>query len=279
MNEFKFSVLIFLSLFLSSCGYNKSTNNTESQVEGPIAIKRDFIKRPAEGENWRVYAGEYLWNRVKDRAFSPNLDKATSCLKMNNYGCLKHNVGRPYRGTPNVSGINGAHDGVHGNNYGHAVFSHPKWGIAASFKWFEYSYKVLKLRTAQQLSERYAPWCDTQGSRSTRMERGGTLKWGRTCKDGSRPLSTFQGPLCKKPVDGSPLQGQCNACNCPSNYVSSWLRGTGIGSNDVLVLFDANGKPTKLMQKILIGHIPWEIGYKPSEYLVRMGAALFKPRH
>lgn len=236
----------------------------------------DFVLR--EGENWRGNAEMYLWNRAEGRLFDSETDRATHCMRLNNYGCLKHSPQRPYDGTPNADGSNGAHDGRDGNR-GHAVFQSPEYSVAASFYWFENSFKNLGLTTANQLAERYAPWCDTSGSAAVRTDSQTGNVWGRTCTDGHQPPAGFDGMLCEEPPGGVPTAEQCRMCNCPTNYTRSWLRGTGLSSDEELDLFDAAGFPTDIMKRVLIGHTPWEIGYRPSEELVEMGASLFSPRY
>ena len=242
----------------------------------PATAANPFVPSPKAGATWCAFAEQFLWNRSEDRAFKCSVDATPRCIKYNNYGCLKHSPGKPYAGTPAPNGQLGAHDGVDGAR-GHAIFEHPKWSVAASFFWFEKSYKKLGLKTAKQLAERYSPWCDTQGSVATKRDAATGRVWGRTCGDGQQPPASFHGPLCKEPAS-APSNEQCRVCNCPSVFVKSWLKGTGKTSTDVLELFASDGKPTALMQSILVNHTPWEIGYRPSTELIKQGAELFVPQ-
>lgn len=234
-----------------------------------------YIPSPPEGANWCKYAEAFLWNRAANRPFRCATDKTPACVKYNNYGCLKHGPSNPYPGTPAPNGKQGAHDGRDGAR-GHAIFEHPKWSIAGSFRWFEHSTKDLGLKTAAQLANRYSPWCDTQGSTALKIDKITGRAWGRTCKDGQKPPASFRGPFCKQP-DGDPGAEQCRVCNCPSVFVKSWLKGTNQQPDDELKLFGNDGRPTQLMQQIIANHTPWEIGYRPTAEIVQEGAKLFTP--
>lgn len=235
-----------------------------------------YIPSPPEGANWCKYAETYLVNRAEHRPYRCSTDKTPACVKYNNYGCLKHGPASPYPGTPAPNGKQGAHDGRDGSR-GHAIFEHPKWSIAGSFRWFEYSSKVLGLKTAAKLADRYSPWCDTQGSTALKVDPVSGRPWGRTCRDGRHPPAGFRGPFCKEPA-GEPSAEQCRACNCPSVFVKSWLKGTSLQPTDELKLFGDDGMPTLLMQQIITNHTPWEIGYRPKAEIVSDGAKLFTPR-
>jgi hypothetical protein len=235
-----------------------------------------FVPVPAEGVEWCRNAETFLFNRAEKRPFRCATDRTPHCVKLNNYGCLKHGPANPYAGTPAPNGRQGAHDGRDGSR-GHAIFEHPKWSVAGSFRWFERNFKERGLRTAAQLANRYSPWCDTHGSVALKKDSVTGHRWGRTCGDGQKPPPGFAGPFCKEPA-GAPTAEQCRVCNCPSVFVTSWLKGTDIKPTDPLDLFGPDGKPTKMMERILVNHTPWEIGYRPSEALIAEGARLFEPK-
>jgi hypothetical protein len=242
------------------------------------AAQPGFVPNPIEGAKWCQHAEAFLFNRAQKRAFKCATDRTPHCVKINNYGCLKHGPNNPYAGTPAPNGKQGAHDGRDKGKRGHAVFEHPKWSVAASFRWFEKSHKELGLKTAAELANRYSPWCDTHGSIGVKKDAKSGRNWGRTCTDGQKPPVGFKGPLCKDPGSAGPSAEQCRVCNCPSVFVNAWLKDSDLKPTDALELFGSDGKPTKLMERILIGHTPWEIGYKPSDALVAEGAQLFVPK-
>ena len=85
------------------------------------------------------------------------------CIKLNNYGCLWQRT-NGWIGTDIKKKNNGAHDnrGQSQNkpiNNGHAVFTHPKWSIAAKLKWFS---DRSEGKNFLELAESYLPWCDVQ---------------------------------------------------------------------------------------------------------------------
>lgn len=234
---------------------------------------------PPAGANWADHAEKYLTNYRENRPFDRRKDiKTLRCVKMNNYGCLWQTKGN-WEGTPGPDGTNGAHDGEGGNS-GHAIFLHPKWSIVASLRWFERkaSYNQSK-RSALYLAERYAPWCDTIGSKGTKVDPKTGTVWGRGCVGGKQPPKGFKGPRCGKPASGKPSAAQCRVCNCPNSIAAFWLKGTSSGINDGLELFDADGKPTQTMLSIISWKVGLETGrYKPNQLVLDEALGLFEPK-
>ena len=101
------------------------------------------------------------------------------CVKLNNYGCLKHGPANPYAATPAPRGASSADDRS-GCKRDHALFEHPKRSGAASFRWFELNFKERGLETAAQPANRYSP-CDTHGSVALKKDSVTRGHWGRTC--------------------------------------------------------------------------------------------------
>lgn len=230
---------------------------------------------PPEGNNWRQYAQSYLIGAKNGQPLNLINAKISRCIKANNYGCIWQ-PRSSWEGTPGPKGVNGAHDGAGGNN-GHAIFSHPKWSLVASMRWFERrTQNDREPMTALQLAEIYLPWCDTLGSHATRVANG--REWGRSCKDGEHPKVGFSGPVCQRPPNGAPAAGQCQACNCPNITAATWLKTTNLGIDDKLDLFDENGRPTQLLQSIIAWKSVSELGgYRPRPELLIEAAAEFRP--
>ncbi|WFE92654.1 hypothetical protein K1718_27395 (plasmid) [Roseibium porphyridii] len=268
---FRYTILIIICTFLGSC------MQIPKKYPGDITkdVAQQFLVKPPVGEDWHIFARNHLIHHNDDY---PKPEKITArsksvprCIKMNNYGCVKHSPENPYFGTKAQNGYDGAHD-----KDGHAIFSDPKYSIAAKFYWFEKKYKKQGYQTARQLAERYLPWCDTSGSHQYKNDKSGK-KWGRTCPDRKSAPASFKGPRCEEPKNGVPKKGQCQACNCPSKRIKVWLNGTNYGPDDKIELFDKQGKPTKLLQIIVTRNAPYEIGYKMKPTLVAEGAKLFVP--
>lgn len=246
-------------------------------VFGHGALAARVVVKPPVGADWDRFARTYLWVVPENRLFDPARDRTgLRCIRMNNYGCLWQRAGN-WPGTPGPDGTDGAHDGAGGSN-GHAIFSHPKWSIVAAFLWFEK--RVAQSGgnvTALSLAEVYSPWCDTIGSAGTRADASGKL-WGRGCSGGQQPPAGFRGPICAKPQDGKPSRAQCQACNCPDAIATFWLRKTDAGINDSLVLFDAAGKPSDTLKKIIPAKIQFETGrYRPTPELIDEAVQAFTP--
>jgi hypothetical protein len=232
---------------------------------------------PPYGANWSAYAERYLIVWRENRPFSAAKDKPTRCVRANNYGCMWQPAQSNWPGTPGPDGTDGAHDGE-GTTNGHAIFSHPKWSVAAAMRWFERKTSGgTQPKSARQLAESYMPWCDTQGSAAVKADFSGRL-WGRSCANGKKPPAGFSGPRCQRPASGEPSPAQCQACNCPPEAARFWLNGTSHGIDDKLELFDGTGKPTATLQSLIGWKTAYETGkYKPNEALMAEAAAAFEP--
>ena len=246
----------------------------------PASAERSVINPPL-GAKWADYAEKYLNNYRADRPFDRKKDTVNlRCVKMNNYGCLWQPKGN-WPGTPGANDRNGAHDGAGKNSTnGHSIFVHPKWSIAASFRWFETrAGKNMPKRSAYYLAQKYAPWCDIIGSKSTRRDKVTGILWGRGCRNGVQPPAGFSGPRCVKPANDRPSAAQCRMCNCPNHISAFWLKGSRFGRHDPLTLFSNNGQATKTMQSIISWKVGLETGYyRPNKRIMNEALRLFKPR-
>lgn len=248
-----------------------------------LTFASEFILDPAEGNNWCKLAERYVFDRSEGTNFDCETDgkEAARCVRMNNYGCVKHYTSTPYLHTPNLDGINGAHDGDDKDNpkphFGHAIFDHPKHGFAAKIEWFKRNYDQGYI-SAVDLIDRYSPWCDPKGSKPTRTDNRG-VAWGTTCNN-SRDLPIgFNGPLCQKPSNGTPKPHQCEACNCPTDVMADWLKGTGYKPTDAFPIFDQNGNPTDLLEQTIRRQAKWEIGEHYTDALVKEGFEEYYKRY
>ncbi len=265
------------------------------------------VLSPPLSQNWQSNAKKFLdtyklvrkingnisYKKLdKVRPFSPAIDKfALRCVRMNNYGCFWQrsrgsNYPRNWQGTPGPSGKNGAHDGTGGSN-GHAIFEHPKWSIVAAYQWFErLTNGGQKRRSAFELAQIYAPWCDTIGSGGTKTGDIFKKTWGRSCVGGKKPPASFRGPICRKRKN--PSRQQCDSCNCPNNIASYWLKGiNALESNkglrrtkisDPLELFDKDGRPTSTFKLLIKWKVGLEIGaYMPNRKLFEEADNAFIP--
>lgn len=257
----KFLLALLVCLFWSS-----SSEARKSVVHPPIA------------PGWQRLAEDYLFVYRENRRFNSAIDKeGLRCVRMNNYGCLWQPE-ENWEGTPGPDGTDGAHDGEGGNN-GHAIFSHPKWSIVASLRWFEVRTSGgAQQKSALQLAAKYAPWCDTLGSKGTKPDASGRL-WGRGCAGGNRPPPGFAGPICAEPSSGKPSKAQCQACNCPNSIARFWLKENSASPSDPLVLFDDTGKPTVALQNLIKWKIGLETGrYQPTQSLLDEAVRVFEPK-
>jgi hypothetical protein len=90
-----------------------------------------------------------------------------------------------------------------------------------------------------------------------------------------KPPISFTGPKC--PV--APKQiNQCLAqCNCPPRIARQLTSGVGVGIDDDLGLFDANGEPTPKLSLVIKNLALQEVGMTVSDNLIQDGIALAKP--
>jgi hypothetical protein len=214
-----------------------------------------------EGPNWCAFAKQFLRNRDGSEF---KCDTARRCIKLNNYGCIQNHSGTAAAGqlkTPDGKPVTDPQK--------HIVFEHPKFSLHRAINTLR-RYHDNGLRTTLAIAERWAPWCDTLGSKKL----NGT--WGRTCPDNLPSVSASHSPRCAKPTKG-PAAGQCDHCNCPSQMAAFYAKGVADSSDTTIELFDADHRPTALMNRLLPRVFIFEQGLVPSDEFVADGIASYVP--
>jgi hypothetical protein len=218
----------------------------------------------SEAPNWCDSAINSL-DQLSSIPFKCSL-QTSRCIKMNNYSCTKNFSNVPYPGQMTSANNRPMTDVDH-----HVLYVDPKWSLLKTIDVLRRFYNE-GLHSAMAIAERWAPWCDTNGSKL--LHEG----WGRTCTDGpGRAPVSFHGPRCTKPANGRPLRGQCGPCNCPNEIAAFYLKGSGKGLDDDLTLFDAEGTPTSTLASVLRQVVAMELGYRPKPSLIEAAISAYRP--
>jgi hypothetical protein len=237
-----------LTLFVRATALTQSTAHTES-----------------EAPQWCAFARQYL-ETGNGLSFDCALE-GRRCIRMNNYSCTKNFSPSAYEGQMVDAEGKPITDVDH-----HVLYEDPKWSIKKSIDVLRSYYIKQGKKSAIEIAETWAPWCDTNGSKL--VHQG----WGRTCKDGPGAVpATFNGPRCIRPTDGVPPKGQCGPCNCPNELAAFYAKDSGVGISVDLRIFDDQGIPTVALNKVLKRVVWMELGSRPSESLINNAIAVYKP--
>lgn len=222
-----------------------------------------------EGNNWCENAEKYLTKKDK----KPDCEKISAsdgrCPMMNNYWCITQNSANPWKGTPDAHGKDGNNDKVH------AIFSDPVWAARAVAIDLSSKYKKKKLHSASQIANEYSPACDTLGTKVSVKTKNGEV--GRSCKNDpyGTPPPDFKGKLC--PEAPKTKEDCLPQCNCPIEIRDRIVKGTGLGPDDDLKLFNEAGEPQPTLNIAIKNLAFQEINFDVSDQLIEDGIKMAFP--
>jgi hypothetical protein len=225
---------------------------------------------PPHGPRWCANAARHL-TFLSGSPFSCATANPRNlrCVRMNNYGCLQQPRRAIYYGTTWGGHSRGARD-----NAGHAIFDSPVNSVVGIMNVY-LKYKESGMSSALAIATRYSPWCDTLGSIARKQDRSGRW-WYKSCGVSRPPGGAL---TCHRPMNGLPVAGQCQACNCPPDVARRMLSGTGISSLDQpLPLFDEANRPHPLLVRVIKNKMIQELGYRPTSHLLEEAIIHYRPQ-
>lgn len=227
--------------------------------------------------NWLDEARQHLRVRTADGGLRPATEAElraaaarSLCLRKNNYWCQKQ-IGQDYwQGSEGPGGCLGNRD-----DRGHAIFRSAAYGARAGAQAIRTSF-ARGDRTAYAIAARRSPSCDTLGSWPLYPRPPRTPTVARSCSDPPRPPASWRGPAC--PLEAR-TEAQCvQGCNCPPRLARDALARLPVsGIDDPLPFFEASCAPMPALVSYLQEQAYSEIGFYPSEELIRAGFALMSP--
>jgi hypothetical protein len=226
-------------------------------------------------DNWLVEARHHLRVRAAGGGLRPATEaelraagERSLCLRKNNYWCQKQ-IGQDFwQGSEGPGGCVGNRD-----DRRHAIFRNAPYGARAGAQAIRTSF-VRGDRTAYAIAARRSPSCDTLGSWPLYPRDRPAVA--RSCGDPPRPPASWRGPSC--PREARTEQQCVPGCNCPPRLARGALARLPVsGIDDPLPFFEASCAPMPALVSYLQEQAFTEIGFYPSEELIRAGFALMSP--
>lgn len=259
-----FGRIFVAALLLLSVG-----GNGAAQRPAPICPTSDAA------DNWLAEARQHLRVRTQDGQLRPATEAElraaaarSLCLRKNNYWCQKQ-IGQDFwQGSEGPGGCVGNRD-----DRRHAIFRTAAYGARAGAQAIRTSF-VRGDRTAYAIAARRSPSCDTLGSWPLYPRDRPAVA--RSCSDPPRPPASWRGPSC--PLEARTEQQCVQGCNCPPRLARDALARLPVsGIHDPLPFFEANCAPMPALVSYLQEQAFTEIGFYPSEELIRAGFPLMSP--